>query len=188
MRGIPAGTRLTFLSGLYIGQQGVVQEIDPAYGWDHGDFLVEFNNAKGISLCRVTPGLELYLPVEMFSIPVWMPSLSMEDAYNLHEAALRGLDPQGEPPKATVAQAVTMACWSWRLPLSGQEILPFLAAHGMPSDMDESLVELFNFGRAVAVSVGGRKPNSRRRMPPLSKARYQTKNQADLWYRLFGYV
>jgi hypothetical protein len=182
------GARLTFLSGLHIGQQGVVQENDPAYGLSHGEFLVEFTTAKGTGISRITRGLELYLPVEMFSVPDWMPSLSMEDAYNLHEVVLSGLDPRGEPPKVTIAQAVTMACWSWRLPLSGQEILPFLTAHGMPSDFDESLVELFDFGRSVAVSVGGRRPNGRKKMPPLSKARYQTKNQAELWYRLFGYA
>jgi hypothetical protein len=183
-----AGTQLKFLSGLHIGQQGVIQERDPAYGLNHGELLVEFTTAKGTSIYRITRGLELYLPAEAFSVPAWMPGLSMEDAYNLHEAVLCGLDPCTESPKAAIAQAVTMACWSGRLPLSGQEILPFLTAHGMPSHLDESLGELFDFGRSVAVSVGGRKPNARKKMPPLSKARYQTKSQAQLWYRLFGYA
>jgi hypothetical protein len=183
------GQRVALLSGLYVGQAGMVVSES---GWKEGGgrfqvrMAFEPNNVSSV----IDPSLELFIDPEAVVIPGWMPPLSVEDCCGLHEVVLAALSPlPGEHSRkaaAKLASALSSLCWGARLPLTGAEIWEMLAAHGANAKLRAATVELYDFGLALLSGSVGRPPIKRKRMRPMSQGRYLTKRQRDLRIRKCG--
>ncbi|MGU9980723.1 hypothetical protein ACJ4V0_11855 [Phreatobacter sp. HK31-P] len=82
--------------------------------------------------------------------------------------------------------AIIQTVWWQRYPVRAEDLWPMLEAHGFPKSHLLRFVDRFNFGIDLLVHAQGRRPNSRRRMEPLSKGRYLTAAQVALRSRIFG--
>jgi len=139
----------------------------------------------------VEQSLQLFLPERLFLIPSWMPHLSFEDAFRLHESLIQGFHAsQGEPKRksaAAIAGAAVSACWWQRLPIAAAEVRTLLLAHEIDVGPAGRFEAFFDFGMEVAIGVGGRPPLKVKRMAPLSRGRYLTPHQQELTRRISGH-
>jgi hypothetical protein len=133
----------------------------------------------------VRPDLELFLDPLHLIPPPWMPPLSIQDAFILHEMVL--LAAERDLMRTEAQYPLINVCWSHRLPLSGSEVWAMLEAHGCDPIARPVVIERFDFGVGLLVGTQGRPPVKKRRMPALSKGRYLTARKKADWQRLFGY-
>ncbi|MCP5372659.1 MAG: hypothetical protein H6907_13085 [Hyphomicrobiales bacterium] len=180
-----------FLNGIDVGHSGLVV----ADQWDtcpFDKFLVKMPYAKEGTLRIVTPGRELFLDVNRFSVPPWMPPVSIEDNALLHQSLIDSLAvlaaAKDQKSVGDSLIGVIDSCWRNRLPLQGTDVWPMVEAHGIPPHRKSDFINLFDFGKNILISTLGRAAVKRRRMPAMSQGRYLTKKQRDLLVRLFGHV
>jgi hypothetical protein len=184
------GKSILFLSGIDVGQVGVVVENVDAVR-SIGRFLVKLPYGDDRASTMVDPVLDLFIERALMHVPTWMPPLSIEDACALHEMVLevRRSPPEAKNGKtaAKMADGLIARCWGDRLPVNGAEVWAVLGAHGAQPKLEERFVELFDFGIALLVGIKGRPPVRQRRMAPLSRGRYLTKRAREKRMQLFGH-
>ncbi len=187
---IPAiGQRILFLVGGDVGEFGIRVD-DSKLDLRLDQFVVKMDYETRGYLRNVTRFLDLFM-VEPFSpVPNWMPRLSIQDALAIHESMLRGfLSLQERLPRQTktFVYSIVSACWWQRLPVNGSDIWPMIEVHGLDKKKKTEFAALFDFGFELLVRSNGRKPIKRKLMPPLSKGRYLSKNDREIWLKHFGH-
>jgi hypothetical protein len=179
-----------FLSGGDVGQVGVVVD-NAEIARSIGRFTVKLPCDPDHVTTMVNPEHDLFIDRALMTVPQWMPPLSIEDACALHEMVLDVLRWPPQRPRrkaaAKMVKGLIARCWGDRLPVSGAEVWGIVAAHGALPELEKPLIELFEFGMELIVETQGRPPVKRRRMPPLSRGRYLTKRNRELWLRHFGH-
>lgn len=184
------GTTIIFLTGLDIGHAGKVVEDRPENR--RGDrFAVRMPYDRNGVTRSVMPFHDLYLDVNEFSLPTWMPPLSIEDAAHVHDGMLRYLVGTAASRSRRVhkeaIQSLIATCWWRRLPLDGNDIWPMLAAHGVRESAQSLLIQYFEFGLDLLRNLNGRRAIKRKRMPAFSENIYLSKAQRELRYRILGH-
>lgn len=181
LREVPKiGAEFVLLSSFDIGQRGRVVRAGPS---SLSEIHLRMDGEPPEWLRRVDPVWQLYLEARLFRTLAWAPPLSLEDTLALHEIALDVLSrPSGRrgPSISDIARAITSVAWWARLPVSADEIWPMLEAHGVRGRGRIEFIRLFDFGQRLLVANHGRKPNSRKRMSPMSRAKYVTGGQRRL--------
>jgi hypothetical protein len=182
------GTTILFLRRENIGQTGVVIE-DKFGSCRGGSFLVRLaNQGEGVIGSAVMPFTDLYIDVNEFCLPTWMPPVSIEDNAHLHEGMLRYLVRTSASRNRRVRkesiQSLIATCWWGRLPLDGNDIWPMLAAHGVRESDRSFLIQHFEFGLDLLRNVNGRRAIKRKRMPAFSENIYLSKAQREPRYKI----
>jgi hypothetical protein len=106
----------------------------------------------------------------------WFPPLSIEDSAVVDEFIVRlcgALFPSKWRWSDDELYAPIIRFWLSRLPISGEEVWAVCAAHGMPDRFRKRIASGFEFGRGLLVVSHGRPPIQRRRVAPMSIARYE---------------
>jgi hypothetical protein len=177
------GQKILFLNSGDVGQFGCrIEDKHNSVRFDQ--FLVKMDYEIDENISRVvTPLYDLFLIEPIAPPPGWMLPLSIEDALSVHENMLRGLDyeadPSGESPLRHLCYPIVTGTWWRRLPLSADDIWPMLQAHNFFQSTKKDFATLFDFGNRVLVRARGRPAIKRKRMPPLSRGRYQPDSQAN---------
>jgi hypothetical protein len=183
------GQRIKFLSPNY-GETGVRVD-DRHYNLRLDQFAVKMDYEAIDYVQTVTRFMDLYI-VEPFASPAsWMPQFSIQDVLAIHESMLRVLDmlmkSHARKPLHECIGPIVSACWRQRLPISGHEIWPMLEAHGFAETQRPEFINLFEFGFDLLIRTHGRPPIKRKRMAPLSKGRYLSKGNREIYLRHFGH-
>lgn len=185
------GTGLVFLRGSESGWRGTV--VSDPWGTCPGDrFLVHMEYEKSSTVFRtVMPSHDLYVDATLYSVPMWMPPLSIEDNAVLHESLILSLPAVVfGAHKFTIAPdalwRVVATCWRLRLPLQRDDIWLMLEAHGVSRRQRKLLLDLFEFGIKVLTLTNGRPAIKRKRMQSMSQGRYLTEARRELNIKLFG--
>lgn len=181
------GERILFLSSDY-GRTGV--RVHSANFRPNADeFLVRMDDDPRGYTRSVRQTLYLFV-VEPFSPAApWMPQLSFEDVFAIHESLLRACENimHSKQPFEDAIIPIVSTSWQFRLPVNGEEIWPMLAVHGFSQTNRQEFIRDFRFGFEFLVRTNGRAPIRKKRMPPLSKGRYLSENQRVLWLKHFGH-
>ena len=183
------GTSILFLNRWDAGEVGVV--VPDQWGTCPSDrFLVKMSYAKDDSLRLVMPSHDLFLDIKRFSVPLWMPPLSIEDNAILHESLMSSLAGLSINRNLTTVREALVPiierCWRRRFPLNGRDIWPLLEAHGVKANLRTYLIDSFDYGIELLTWANGRVAVRRRRMPAMSKGHYHTKMQAEIQTLLRG--
>lgn len=138
------------------------------------------------------PGHDLYVDTALFSVPAWMPPVSIDDNAALHESLLDILPhvvvgAHEFSFKPDLLWRVVSVCWQRRLPLQRSDIWPLIQAHGVSVRHKSRVLDFFDFGVKLLTVTHGRPAIKRKRMVPMSKGRYLTRAQRDLRIQLFGH-
>jgi hypothetical protein len=156
------GQRIQFLASGDMGQTGVrVDDSNHVLRFDQ--FAIKMDYEKRDNWTRVvTKHLDLFI-VEPFDPPApWLPSLSYQDTLAIHEGLLRAIDANQQlPSKSRMDQflnPIISACWNQRLPVSGLDLWPMLAAHGFAGRGKKEFIQLFDFGVKLLIWTQGRPP------------------------------
>ena len=104
----------------------------------------------------------LTLPLELLTVPFWLPGLSLRNCFIIDELAVWfcsesavGVGFHWEDERII---ELARTCWEKRLPVKPSEISKVLLAHGMPTQYQSKAEHLFQFGMATLISSKGRKP------------------------------
>ena len=104
-------------------------------------------------------------------LPVWLPPLSLRDAAELDEVAVRFCDRGTVSGRfvwdRTSYYEVIRACWQKRFPLTPTEVCSVLSAHGLPAEFDTEAQRAFCEGTELLVYTHGRRPIKKKRVKPL---------------------
>jgi hypothetical protein len=130
-------------------------------------------------LRMVLPGHDLYVNYELFSVPEWMPNLSIDDNGAVHESLVTmlpliavGSHEINIVPDRLWRTVITI--WQRRLPLYRDNLWPMMEAHGVSRTQKDTLMDFFDFGIKVLTLANGRPAIKRKRIPAMSQGRYLT--------------
>lgn len=103
----------------------------------------------------------LTLPLELLTVPFWLPELSLRYCFVIDELAVWFCNESraGTGFHWDDERLIELArtCWERRLPVKPSEISKALLAHGMPEIYQERAEKLFEFGRNALVAARGRR-------------------------------
>ena len=155
----------------------------------YDQFLVKLDFERPSRNARIaTLGHDLFVKVEDFIAPRWMPPVPIDYNASLHKSLEVFLTSERAGPRdlQQVLQSIIITCWRRRLHLNSSEIWSLLGTQGFNNTSQAKAIELFDFGFRLLVGAQGRPPESRHRMPAMSQGRYTTKSKRDIRLRLFG--
>jgi hypothetical protein len=103
----------------------------------------------------------LTLPLEVLTVPFWLPKLSLRNCFILDELAVWFCNESGAGERFHWNNELTIevarTCWRRRLPVSPMEISRLFLVHGMPEIYQAKFEELFDFAIKLLVRTEGRK-------------------------------
>jgi hypothetical protein len=109
----------------------------------------------------------LTLPLEVLTVPFWLPHLSLRNCFIIDELTMwfcsESAAGEGFHWDDHRLIEIVRTCWRKRLPITSSELSKVLLAHGMPEQYQESVERLFEFGMSTLIASEGR--------PPLKKLR-----------------
>lgn len=104
----------------------------------------------------------LTLPLEVLTVPFWLPGLSLRHCFIIDETAVwlcsessAGIGFHWDDERMI---ELARTCWRKRLPIESSEMAKVLLAHGMPGEYQSKAEHLFGFAMATLVASEGRKP------------------------------
>lgn len=123
----------------------------------------------------------LTLPLEVLTVPFWLPGLSLRNCFIIDELAVwfcnESAAGDGFHWDDERLIEVVRTCWQKRLPLKPDELSKVLLAHGMPEQYQDRAEHLFGYGIAALVASGGRPALKKLRFElPAAKHLYETWN------------
>ena len=104
----------------------------------------------------------LTLPIEVLTVPFWLPALSLRNCFILDELAVwfRTESSAGGGFHWQDGRIIELArvCWEKKLPVTSEEVGKLLLAHGMPELYQSQAEHLFDFAQRTLIAARGRKP------------------------------
>lgn len=178
--------KIFFLSAGDIGQIGT-RVNDQGFSLRSDQFAVKMPYDKQGHTRTVTKYLDLFVEEAFSTPPLWMPSFSIEDCLAIHEFMLRMFDSLRTSSLDNSIHTLIGTCWQLRIPISGNEMLPILSAHGFDRNKNGDFERLFDFGFQLLIRTQGRPPIKRRKMAAFSRGKYLSKNARAFWIDHFGH-
>jgi hypothetical protein len=122
----------------------------------------------------------LTLPIDVVTVPSWLPKLSLRYCFVVDELATWFCNASAAGQRfhwnSDLVVEIARTCWRKRLPIYAAEISKVLLAHGMPELYQEKFEELFDFGTTTLIQSEGRKPLKKLRLEPSAD-----QSLYDLW-------
>lgn len=110
----------------------------------------------------------LTLPLEMLTVPFWLPDLSLRNCFVIDELAVwfccESAAGDGFHWQDDRLIEVVRTCWRKRLPIRSTELSKVLLAHGMPEQYQERVEHLFEYGTETLIASEGRRPLKKLRL------------------------
>jgi hypothetical protein len=120
----------------------------------------------------------LTLPIEVVTVPFWLPRLSLRYCFVIDELAVWFCNESFAGERfhwnSNLTIEVARTCWRKRLPIDPTELSKVLLAHGMPELYQEKFEQLFDFGTKTLIQSEGRKALKKLRLePPADQSLYE---------------
>ena len=123
--------------------------------------LFEWIDRPGSSL-RLMREHWLTLPLEVITVPFWLPGLSLRNCFIIDELAVwfcsESAAGEGFYWDDDRMIEIVRTCWRRRLPIRSAELSKVLLAHGMPEQYQDRTEHLFAYGMATLIASQGRLP------------------------------
>ena len=123
--------------------------------------LFEWDDEAGSRL-RLMREHWLTLPLEIITVPFWLPNLSLRNCFILDELAVwfrtKCAAGKGFHWQDDWVVEIVRTIWRRRLPVTATELSRVFIAHGLPSMFQSRFEELFDFGMSTLIAAEGRKP------------------------------
>jgi len=164
-----AGTRVIVLNDFRAGMTGTVSRVDLDQRFPKTTFLMVADlDETGVEQI-VNTEHDLIAPIGAGTpIPIWLPPLSLRDAAELDEIAVRFCDHCSVSGVFVWDRmsyyAVISGCWQRRLPLTPGEMCSVLSAHSMPAEFTAEAQRAFLEGMELLVYTHGRQPIKKKRV------------------------
>jgi hypothetical protein len=176
---VSAGQRIILLKGMYAGRFATVSDKP---GWSEDEFLVRFDDEDGDTLTRISYRMDNFLCLPMTKIPTWLCHLSIDDLAAIEDAclqlALKYALAKKSTPWSDLLLPIIATVRGRRLPVLSNDVWPTLLAHGFSRKEKANFQRFFNFA-ILLISLNGRAPIKRKRMPPMSRGRYLSPGQQE---------
>jgi hypothetical protein len=148
---------------------GTVSKTDLGPTFRTGTFLIHADIEPVHVEQIVDPALHVYSPhAATFRLPEWFPPFAMRECVDLHSALVAYIDRNvrlgGWTWDRKNFYEVIRYAWAKRLPIEALEIWRLLAAHGVPSHLQEEISVLFDEGTDILVYAMGRRAVKRKRL------------------------
>ena len=174
------GSCVTILSGGHTGLVGEIVDAGSLARYDRVAIKLDSSTRNGFRICNIVSNL---MTIERPIPSIWMLPLSTRDLARVDEIVVRCCDGlvQGQP-KALNLEALFLCIdeiWRQRLPIRGRELFPTFEAHGLAASFENEFVDAFDFGLDLLLFSQGRRPISRKRMPPMLARQYIPKRRAE---------
>jgi hypothetical protein len=117
---------------------------------------------------RFNRDIQLTLPIEVVTVPFWLPKLSLRNCFIIDELATWFCNMSAAGDRfhwnSDLIIEVVRTCWRKRLPIDAIELTRVLLAHGMPEVYQEKFEVLFNFAMKTLIHSEGRSPLKKLRL------------------------
>lgn len=178
---VSSGDRILVLKGMFAGQEATVLS-QPSPVPD--EFIVQFDFQAHGEAMRMHYTRDAFVHSPIAEVPPWLCSLSIDDLSALEDAALEmsfqlARIAKGMWSVETILPLVATVRHR-RLPVVGADLWLMLEAHGLSPKLKSSFCRAFDFGVQLLVSLHGRPPIRRRRVPAMSIGRYLTPKHQEL--------
>lgn len=179
---VSVGDRIILLKGENVGRFATVTN---ARGWSDDEFFAHFDDDEPGADIRVHFKRDEFKYAPLEQPPHWLCQLSIDDLCAIENAALKSSLLLGEQPiptwNAETLLPLIGTIWARRLPISGEDLLPTLEAHGASSKLRQNFAELFDLAIQTLILLQGRPPIKRKKMGAMSQGRYLTPTQEQFF-------
>lgn len=183
--GLAEGEKIVLLKGYNANRIATCIKIDKK---DININTILFDDAPESGFFRIS-NCDSYIKMPLPKLPSWILPLSVDDNNVVEGASVQLIksvvDSDGKWRQGTSFRLAEIV-WRRRLPISADEVLGVLLAHGLPGPVAPVFQLEFETAIGALVEIIGKLPNARKRMPPFQAGMYMTPRQRNLYARIQG--